>query len=517
MSKILLGPATETIYQQLTGEGDLEKAINDIQKIYGLDIVPSMDSIYPLLDLSGCSRLEIHWACLHALNTAAVEKIKTPEFLLADFERVFSDSFKYIRCSHLQPIPMALLKKFSEHIDQDVLDQLKNDQEVFQNCPLNVKQQIWKQDETFFQVQVLSMLNEYHHDEELQKLSMNLRPDSYQEVLTERRNHPQMTRMMEMINGDPKLYLMFLETVQIVFRSTPYPSLCSIRVDILMNYHDRDISEVYEEDKCHDLIWSLDTCVRQQNMDDVIIEKIKQCFDHVKNGTQLYSEFAMILMDPVISNFLTQCIVRWLRISVDDDAPGNLEQLINYNAKLLNLAEHAPAAANLNQKIPKLDKDLRGRFWNALCTIIVEENNPKAYVAPSESEVISSMLLRSETARKAMIHYCIDRAYEGDVATLQRCLPFILESLPLQDDANITHVFTYQSFVGTFVSVLAKKWLLNCVKDVMWRQVVMENFLLQIVRWDPLAHKQVVLLLSEYFLKSSYLTTLNEKSEREGK
>ena len=53
-----------------------------------------------------------------------------------------------------------------------------------------------------------------------------------------------MQKMMQIINGDPKLYDMFIKTLMIVFQSTPYPSLCSIRVDILMNYHDNDFSEV---------------------------------------------------------------------------------------------------------------------------------------------------------------------------------------------------------------------------------------------------------------------------------
>jgi hypothetical protein len=35
-------------------------------------------------------------------------------------------------------------------------------------------------------------------------------------------------------------------------------------------------------------------------------------------------DFAMVLMDPMISNFLSSCIVRWLRNSVDDDVSGFL-------------------------------------------------------------------------------------------------------------------------------------------------------------------------------------------------
>lgn len=222
----------------------------------------------------------------------------------------------------------------------------------------------------------------------------------------------------------------------------------------------------------------------------------------------------MVIMDPAISNFLSQCVVKWLRTSVDEGAPENLEQLINYNAKLLNLAEHAPMAASKHQRIPKLDKDLRSRFWNAMCRIIVEENNPRATVGTNESEVITDMLRKSEIARKTFVHYCTDRAYEGDVATLQRCLPFVLASLPSSsssDHSNDAHIFTYESFIDTFVNILAKKWLLNCIKDPQWRQPVMDNFLLQVVRWNTLAHKQVVLLLAEYFLHAKLLNQLNEK------
>ena len=49
---------------------------------------------------------------------------------------------------------------------------------------------------------------------------------------------------MEIINGDPKLYSMVLDTIRIVFQSSPFPSLCSIRVDLLMNYHEKDNTAV---------------------------------------------------------------------------------------------------------------------------------------------------------------------------------------------------------------------------------------------------------------------------------
>ncbi|KAI8090045.1 uncharacterized protein BX664DRAFT_240731, partial [Halteromyces radiatus] len=342
--QVLIGPADDKIKEILSQQDPID-AIRSIQQQYGLDL-NGIDATYPLLDLCGYSRLEIHLAILDQLNKAVITKINSSSFQLEDFYDIFDRTFPYIHIRQMQPIPMALLNKFERHIEDDILEKLKSDLTVFENCPLNIKKRIWKKDESFFQQQMLGMLNDYHHDEGLQLLAMNLKPDSYQEVIEE--------------------------------------SLCSLRVDILMNFHDQDVSE--------------------------------ECFDDVTNGTALYGDFAMVLMDPLISNFLSSCIVRWLRKSVDEEAPENLEELISYNAKLLNLAQYAPTAVANNARIPKLDKDLKGRYWNNVCKLIIQENaNTSVELDPNAGRLIQEMLNKNEVARKVFVHYLLDRVYENDI------------------------------------------------------------------------------------------------------
>lgn len=81
---------------------------------------------------------------------------------------------------------MALLKKFEKYIGEDIIEKLKSNVAVFENCPMNIKQRVWKQDESFFQQTMITLLNDYHHDETLQSLALNLKPDSYQEMIEER-------------------------------------------------------------------------------------------------------------------------------------------------------------------------------------------------------------------------------------------------------------------------------------------------------------------------------------------
>lgn len=49
---------------------------------------------------------------------------------------------------------------------------------------------------------------------------------------------------MDTISQDPEIYRMFIQMIRIVFEATPYPSLCSLRVDVLMNFHDLDCEHV---------------------------------------------------------------------------------------------------------------------------------------------------------------------------------------------------------------------------------------------------------------------------------
>ncbi|CAO3614012.1 unnamed protein product [Mucor hiemalis] len=411
----------------------------------------------------------------------------------------------------MQPIPMALLKKFEKHIGEDIIEKLKSNVAVFDNCPMNIKQRVWKQDESFFQQTMINLLNDYHHDEVLQTLALNLKPDSYQEMIEERRTHPIVIKVMDTIGEDKQIYKMFMQMIRIVFEATPYPSLCSLRVDVLMNFHDLDSVEILRSDKCHQLTWSLDTCVRNQNMDDTIIEKIKECFDDVKNGTPLYADFAMVLMDPMISNFLASCIVKWLRSSVESNVADNLEELTNYSGKLLNLAEHAPNAIKNNAKIPKLDRDLKSKYWNAICSVMIDEEKDMNHpMKEADIEVITNLLRKSDIARKVFVHYLVDRTQEGDVGTLSRCLPLVLNTWPAPDfeEDGIIYRQTYLSFIKTMIDIVSKRNLFDCAADMRWRHIVMEGFLLKVVAWDCRVHEQMIRFLAEYFVDPKILIKL---------
>ncbi|KAI8986002.1 cofactor of BRCA1-domain-containing protein [Pilobolus umbonatus] len=499
--RILIGPAGEEIRTLLSNSGNPVKAIENIQNTFGLNL-PGIEDMYPLLDLCGYSRFDIHKVCLDALNTETVKYIESPSFQLENFHDLFSKTFPYIDKPYMQPIPMALLKKFERYVSDDIISQIKANITVFENCPMNIKQRIWKEDELFFQKTMMSVLNSYHYDDDLKNISLNLQPSSYQEIIEQRRSHPIIIKIIEYIGNDPVIYSMFTRMLKIVFKATPHPSLCSLRVDVLLNFHTMDAVEILRTDDCHHLIWSLDSCIRNQGMDNTIVEKIKECFDDVKNGTDLYTEYAMILMDPLISNFLALCIMRWIRNSVDNKAPSNVEDLINYSAKLLNLAEHAPVAVANDSKIQKLDKDLKSKFWDLLCRIMVEEDKETTMaMKESDNTLLLSMLKRSDIARKVFVQYLVDRTHASDLRTLNICLPLVIITWPTEapEEPRIIYKETYQSFAVTMIDIISKRDLQKLLIDQKWRKIVVENFLLKMAVWDGRTHEKMIMLITEYY------------------
>lgn len=219
----------------------------------------------------------------------------------------------------------------------------------------------------------------------------------------------------------------------------------------------------------------------------------------------------MVLMDPMISNFLASCIIKWLRSSVENNVVENLEELTNYSGKLLNLAEHAPNAIAHNAKIPKLDKDLKSKYWNSICSVMIDEEKDLTHpMKDSDVEVISAMLRRSDIARKVFVHYLVDRTQEGDVGTLGRCLPLILNTWPAPEfeEYGIIYRQTYLSFIKTMIDIVSKRNLYECVADMRWRQVIVEGFFLKVVAWDCRIHEQMIRFLAEYFVDPKVLIKL---------
>ncbi|GAB5593379.1 hypothetical protein Unana1_08279 [Umbelopsis nana] len=489
----------------LLSQHDPLTVISEVQSKHGLDL-PNVSAVYPLLDFQGYTRHDVHKACLNAITSNILAKIQDPEFTVGQFTKLLNQTLPYIMVPYLQPIPMALLKRYPDKVEDDVLNKLKEDPALFEQCPMNIKRRIWKADEAFFQTHLLRYFNTYHHDNALQLMLKNSKPERVSEVLKERRQHPVVQQLIEIIGREVKLYQMFTEMIRIVFQSTPHPILSTLKFDVLMRLHEDDVREIYDKDPCHKLTWTLNTCIRNQSMDTARINKIRECFDDAKREPKLYADFALILMDPATTELLSKFIVKWIRMSVDENAPQNLEEQWQWAARMLNLGHHAHSiAVSMKYKPPKMDREMYSQLWNTIGSLILEEQydteagiDTDRDMEAKDAQVIDAMLPNDQIARDVFCQYVLDRTIEGDIHSLSRCLKHILASLPTSEE-NILHVYTYQSFYTTFISLLVRHHLGKCVVNSRWRSVIMDDFLLASASWDTSVHLQILQMFSEYY------------------
>lgn len=209
---------------------------------------------------------------------------------------------------------------------------------------------------------------------------------------------------------------------------------------------------------------------------------------------------SFLLLEPTANHYLAKRIVEWLRNAVEDDADDTILGTASAGcSRIMSLAERI-----LKQPVQLLPPPHEiNTFWLQMCTIIIKENSPE----PPTFDVpyIENCLRAHEVARKIFVQYAIDRLYHGDMHTLARLLPLILNTLPVSNSPTESHVYTYQSFIRTMTRYLLKKKLLHILSDP-WKQVIMDNFLIQIVRWNSQVHKYVIHMLQEYLRNERLLS-----------
>ena len=79
------------------------------------------------------------------------------------------------------------------------------------------------------------------------------------------------------------LLLQFLRTLFLRTRETHY---CSLRAEILMAFHDADISEIRSVDPCHKFAWCLDACIREKNAESRRLKELRTFIDGMKKGEE---------------------------------------------------------------------------------------------------------------------------------------------------------------------------------------------------------------------------------------
>ncbi|OZJ04009.1 hypothetical protein BZG36_03623 [Bifiguratus adelaidae] len=503
MDKKLIGKAGKDYIRNELSARDPKEVVNELQSKHGLKLRHITD-VYPLLDLHKKSRLEVHSACLHALVQAMIDKIDTSEDPSNKYEKLLAETTPYLGVGPLQRIPIALLSKYPDLASDEELRDMVQNADIFDACPMAMKRRIWKADLALFQQHMLTLLNNYHHDEHLQLISRDMRVGGVVAMIRDRRQHPIVEAILDRIGEDTTIYSMFLDFIRLVFDATPYPSVCTLRFDLLMALHEREFKDVYRIDGAHNLAWTLDACIRNQVLDDSRLQNLKDSlseFQNMKRYSPVYGDVAMILMDPTASNLFSAYILEKLRTFVDKAPRASAMEPVKLVADLINLGANAKnIMENELKKAPKLDTAKHDRFWKIMIGMLADDNKSerRSELSTDQASTINGVLGEEEVCRKVYLQYVLDAATNLDILSLARSLPPILDHFPPLS-ASVLHTFGYESFFQTFMDIIRRMHLPSLLTKPEVAKVIMEDFLVPATRWSWFVHEHVVQLFIDCF------------------
>uniref|UniRef100_A0A4W6G3A5 Negative elongation factor complex member B n=1 Tax=Lates calcarifer TaxID=8187 RepID=A0A4W6G3A5_LATCA len=309
----------EDLKETLTNCTEPLKAIDQFQMENGI-LLPTLQSALPFLDLHGTPRLEFHQSVFDELREKLMERVAIiaegkDEDRYGKLEELLEKSFPLVKMPSIQPVVMQVLKHLPK-VPEKKLKTVMADKELYKVCSVEVKRQIWQDNQALFGDEVSPLLKQYIVEKEAALFSSDLSilHNFFSPSPKTRRQGEVVLKLTQMIGKNVKLYDMVLQFLRTLFLRTRNVHYCTLRAELLMSLHDLDISEICSVDPCHKFTWCLDACIREKFVDGKRARELQGFLDGVKKGQeQVLGDLSMILCDPFACNTLVLSIMRNLQ------------------------------------------------------------------------------------------------------------------------------------------------------------------------------------------------------------
>uniref|UniRef100_A0A8C6BQJ6 Negative elongation factor complex member B n=1 Tax=Monodon monoceros TaxID=40151 RepID=A0A8C6BQJ6_MONMO len=438
----------EDLKETLTNCTEPLKAIEQFQTENGV-LLPSLQSALPFLDLHGTPRLEFHQSVFDELRDKLLERVSAiategkAEERYKKLEDLLEKSFSLVKMPSLQPVVMCVMKHLPK-VPEKKLKLVMADKELYRACAVEVKRQIWQDNQALFGDEVSPLLKQYIVEKEsaLFSTELSVLHNFFSPSPKTRRQGEVVQRLTRMVGRNVKLYDMVLQFLRTLFLRTRNVHYCTLRAELLMSLHDLDVGDICSVDPCHKFTWCLDACIRERFVDSKRARELQGFLDGVKKGQeQVLGDLSMILCDPFAINTLSLSTVRHLQELVGQellprDSPDLLLLL-----RLLALGQGAWDMIDSQVfKEPKMEVELVTRFLPTLMSFVVddhafnvdqklpaEEKAPVSY--PSAlPETFTKFLQEQRVACEVGLYYVLHITKQRNKNALLRLLPGLVET-----------------------------------------------------------------------------------------
>ncbi|XP_006776583.2 PREDICTED: negative elongation factor B, partial [Myotis davidii] len=412
-------------------------------------LLPSLQSALPFLDLHRTPRLEFHQSVLEELREKLLERVSAiaaegkAEERYKKLEDLLEKSFSLVKMPSLQPVVMCVMKHLPK-VPEKKLKLVMADKELYRACAVEVKRQIWQDNQALFGDEVSPLLKQYILEKERALFSSELSVlhNFFSPSPRTRRQGEVVLVQKQMVGKNVKLYDMVLQFLRTLFLRTRNVHYCTLRAELLMSLHDLDVGDICSVDPCHKFTWCLDACIRERFVDSKRARELQGFLDGVKKGQeQVLGDLSMILCDPFAISTLSLSTVRHLQELVGQETlPRDSPDLLLL-LRLLALGQGAWDMIDSQVfKEPRMEVELITKFLPTLMSFVVddyafnvdqklpaEERAPAAY--PSAlPESFTRFLQEQRMACEVGLYYVLHITKQRNKNALLRLLPGLVET-----------------------------------------------------------------------------------------
>ncbi|CAM2103701.1 negative elongation factor B [Lepidochelys kempii] len=438
----------EDLKETLTNCTEPLKAIEQFQTENGV-LLPSLQSALPFLDLHGTPRLEFHQSVFDELREKLLERVSAiasegkVEERYKKLEDLLEKSFSLVKMPSIQPVVMCVMKHLPK-VPEKKLKLVMADKDLYKACAVEVKRQIWQDNQALFGDEVSPLLKQYILEKENTLFSSDLSVlhNFFSPSPKMRRQGEVVQKLTQMIGKNVKLYDMVLQFLRTLFLRTRNVHYCTLRAELLMSLHDLDISEICTVDPCHKFTWCLDACIREKFVDNKRARELQGFLDGVKKGQeQVLGDLSMILCDPFAINTLALSTIRHLQELVGQDTLPRESPDLLLLLRMLSLGQGAWDMIDSQVfREPKMEHELITKFLPMLMSFVVddytfnvdqklpsEEKGPIPY--PSTiPEAFTKFLQEHRIACEVGLYYILHITKQRNKNAFLRLLPALAET-----------------------------------------------------------------------------------------
>ncbi|EPQ17428.1 Negative elongation factor B [Myotis brandtii] len=418
-------------------------------------LLPSLQSALPFLDLHGTPRLEFHQSVFDELREKLLERVSAiaaegkAEERYKKLEDLLEKSFSLVKMPSLQPVVMCVMKHLPK-VPEKKLKLVMADKELYRACAVEVKRQIWQDNQALFGDEVSPLLKQYILEKEraLFSTELSVLHNFFSPSPRTRRQGEVVQKLTQMVGKNVKLYNMVLQFLWTLFLRTRNAHYCTLRAELLMSLHDLDVGDICSVDPCHKFTWCLDACIRDRFVDSKRARELQGFLDGVKKGQeQVLGDLSMILCDPFAINTLSLSTLRHLQELVGQETlPRDSPDLLLL-LRLLALGQGAWDMIDSQVfKEPRMEVELITKFLPTLMSFMVddfafnvdqklpaEERAPAAY--PSAlPESFTRFLQEQRMACEVGLYYVLHITKQRNKNALLRLLPGLVETFRLSHE-----------------------------------------------------------------------------------